>query len=445
MSSPEARPPFARSGSGPGVPARQDHTATRGIPPAAEADLLRDLALTVGEAGSLDEAFGLVLERICVTTGWALGQAWTPRQEGDSLMFRRFHATVGGLESFIELSRVHRFPPGMGLPGRVWERGKPIWIKDVRRDLSFTRGKEAAEVGLVGAMAVPVLARGEPVAVLEFFELEQRERDADMLEMVSAAAAQLGSVIRRRRAEEAAYRIEQRFRSVAETARDSIISADEKGLIIYVNEAANATFGYEGDELVGQPLTVLMPTRFRDPHLAGLARFTATGEAKVIGKRSVELAGRRKTGEDFPIELSLATWASEERTFFTGIIRDITERRRAEEELRRLYELKSEFIAQAAHELRTPLTILSGFATTLADRRDQLSETQLEEFFDILRFQSGRVLGLVDGLLDVARLDQETPAAELDRIALGPVVSGSLHAAPPPEGWEVRTSIPRGL
>lgn len=124
-----------------------------------------------------------------------------------------------------------------------------------------------------------------------------------------------------------------RFRAFAESALDAIISANRQGNIVYLNRSAEGMFGYAAEELVGQPLTVLMPERFRDAHREGLRRHLETGETRVIG-RVVELAGRRKDGTEFPIELSLARWNLGEEAFFTGIIRDVSERKRLEEERR---------------------------------------------------------------------------------------------------------------
>src|SRR5207247_8355316 len=98
--------------------------------------------------------------------------------------------------------------------------------------------------------------------------------------------------------------------------------------------AAQPIFGEAPEEVAGKPLTVLMPERFRDAHRAGLARYLATREARVVGK-TVELAGRKKDGTEFPLELSLASWRHGPEVAFTAIIRDITERKRGEDTLRR--------------------------------------------------------------------------------------------------------------
>jgi len=125
----------------------------------------------------------------------------------------------------------------------------------------------------------------------------------------------------------------ERYRAVAQSATDAIISADSVGNITSWNHGAERIFGYSEAEVVGQPVTLLMPFRFREAHLAGLARMRAGGEPHLLGK-VVEMEGVRKEGAEFPIEFSLSTWQVAEDRYYTAIIRDITDRKRAEEELR---------------------------------------------------------------------------------------------------------------
>jgi len=127
---------------------------------------------------------------------------------------------------------------------------------------------------------------------------------------------------------------EQKFRSVTESAIDAIISADHTGEIITWNSAATRILGYTEEEAVGRRLELVIPERYHDAHRAGMARYTETGDPHVIGT-TVELSAVTKDGEEIPIELSLSTWTVRENRYYTGIIRDIAERKAAEEALRR--------------------------------------------------------------------------------------------------------------
>ncbi|MDP1808097.1 MAG: PAS domain S-box protein [Actinomycetota bacterium] len=124
---------------------------------------------------------------------------------------------------------------------------------------------------------------------------------------------------------------EERFRAIADTANDAIISIDSSGKIVFWNRAAESLFGYSAAEILGLDVELIMPAEYRSAHQEGLAQYIKTeGPAKVIGK-TVEFSGLRKDRSEFPLELSVAAWKIKEEKFFTGIVRDITERRQADE------------------------------------------------------------------------------------------------------------------
>jgi len=128
---------------------------------------------------------------------------------------------------------------------------------------------------------------------------------------------------------------EEQIRAITATTPNAIISADSQSRIIYFNPAAQRIFGYSSSEALGQPLTLLMPERFRTGHREGFARFLSTKKGNVIGK-SVELTGTRKDGTEVPLNVSLSTWEMNGETYFTGILEDISERKRADQMFRGL-------------------------------------------------------------------------------------------------------------
>jgi PAS domain S-box-containing protein len=139
-------------------------------------------------------------------------------------------------------------------------------------------------------------------------------------------------ITRRKQAEEALRQSEEHYRSITRSATDAIIIADAAGRICDWNPSAERIFGYAENEVRGEPLAMIISPRYRDRHHGGMQRVQAGGEANVIGK-TVELAGLHRDGREFPLELSLSGWETSAGKFYTAIIRDITERKRAEEVL----------------------------------------------------------------------------------------------------------------
>jgi PAS domain S-box-containing protein len=144
-------------------------------------------------------------------------------------------------------------------------------------------------------------------------------------------------ITERRRAEEDLRASEARATAVVQTALDCVVVMDFAGVIIEFNPAAERTFGYRREEILGRPVADLIPERLRDAHRKGLRRFRETGEAHVLGKR-IEIVGLRADGTEFPVELSI-THVNGARPLFVGYLRDITDRKRAEEEIRRNLDL----------------------------------------------------------------------------------------------------------
>jgi sigma-B regulation protein RsbU (phosphoserine phosphatase) len=179
-----------------------------------ESRLLQSISLAVGTAPDLDVALSAVLRAVCETTGWAAGQAWLPL--ADDVVLECCSAWYGPGESlgaFRHASEQMRLRRGEGLPGRVWESLKPVWVTDITATPNAPRAKEARAAGVVAAAGIPVLAEGTAVAVIEFFLLERRGEDERLLKLLAAIATQLGVGIQHKRAEQELRANAEEFRA----------------------------------------------------------------------------------------------------------------------------------------------------------------------------------------------------------------------------------------
>ena len=216
---------------------------------------------------------------------------------------------------------------------------------------------------------------------------------------------------------------EDKFASMAKTAIDAIIIADENDNIIFWNIGAEKTFHYTEKETVGKPLTVIMPERYRDAHKKGLKRILEGEKSKYVGK-TIELEGIRKDGSEFPVEFSVTHWKMGSEMFFGGILHDITERKKFEEleienkSLALTNKTKSEFLSVMSHELRTPLNASIGFSELLKmGTVGELNEKQ-ENYVDKIISSSKHLNELIGEILDLTQIEAGKMELNIENVSL---------------------------
>ncbi len=239
-------------------------------------------------------------------------------------------------------------------------------------------------------------------------------------------------ITERKRAEEVIKESEERFRSVSQSANDAMISSDVSGNIVFWNNAAHKIFGYNSSEVQGRPLAMLMPERYREAHQKGLERMRTTGVSQVIGK-TVELIALRKDGTEFPMEISLSTWKTGEKTFYSAIMRDITERRRNEEMRRENERLalanraKSNFLMVMSHELRTPLNAIIGFTELLKKKEAGDLNQKQQHYADNVHLSGKNLLRIIDDLLDLTRVESGKMEFTIEHVSVKVAVNEALE------------------
>lgn len=237
--------------------------------------------------------------------------------------------------------------------------------------------------------------------------------------------ATIQDITLRKQAEAAVQESAERMRAIFDTAVDAIVTIDERGLIERFNPAAERLFGYAEAEVAGKNVSMLMPSPYREMHDGYLARYLETGEKRIIGSGR-EVVGLRKNGTVFPMDLAVAEMRFADRRMFTGMVRDISERKQAEERHARLLreiasanEELTSFAYVVSHDLKAPLRGIGALADWLSTDYADKFDDEGREHMRLLINRVHRMGGLIDGILQYSRVGRvkETPVpVDLNRV-----------------------------
>lgn len=224
---------------------------------------------------------------------------------------------------------------------------------------------------------------------------------------------------------------ETRLASIVENMVDGLIVIDDRGIIDSFNPAAEKIFAHRADEVIGKNVSILMDVTEQAQHGNHLLRYKQGGPSRVIGiGRDIE--GRRKDGILFPMDLALNAIVVDGKRKFIGVVRDISDRKQAENnilEAKRLAEkasmAKSEFLNRVSHELRTPMNAIIGFGQLLGDDSKAFSGEH-QDYLRELQSASSRLLDLIDGMLDLSRIETDKLEVSMDAVLLHDVTHACL-------------------
>ena len=344
-----------------------------------------------------------------------------------------------------------KFRLGIGIPGQTAQEKKPILVKEIPDDTVFRIKYGPGECIPRTIGSFPILCQGKLSGVLVLASL--KEFSDDILGFMDSVAIQIAVAISNawsfklvkdqaemlKKQESELIERETRLRTILENTVDAIITIDESGVIESFNQAAERIFGYTAAETIGNNVKMLQPEPHRSRHDEYLNNYLRTGVAKIIGiGREVE--GLRKDGTTFPLELSVSEVIVSGKRIFTGLIRDITQRKQAEEELKRFNEelqiqteeletqaeelraqqkelenknreveqanrAKSEFLANMSHELRTPLNSIIGFSEVLEDKTFGELNTKQQKYVNNIHTSGRHLLQLINDILDLSKVE----------------------------------------
>jgi PAS domain S-box-containing protein len=397
---------------------------------ADQSEALTALTSQQAAASGFEERLGVLLATAADTLRAERVSVWRfGHDRADILCVDLFERTARRHSAGMVLRREHSLAYFQAI-----ERERVIAADDAQRDprtREFTNGY--LEPHGIGAMLdVPLKQRDATIGVLcvehvgpaRTWRVDERNFALSVANLVTAAIAE-------NEREQAVRRLaenEARVRLVLDTAHDAFVGMHADGKVVAWNRQAAAIFGYSSEEAVGQPLaSLIIPPAAREAHARGLARFTATGEGPILNQR-LELMALHRDGHEFPVEMTVPNpIRSEAGVFFGAFLRDISERRRHEQELKQAKDAaeaatlaKSEFLANMSHELRTPLNGVLGYAQLLQRDRDLAPEQR--EALDAIATCGSHLLDLINDVLDLSRIearriDHDPAPTDLRRMA----------------------------
>ena len=430
------------------------------------------VAKILAESRSLDASATMLLQAICESLGWDLGQFWIIDRESDVLRWLASWRVPTATPDFEDASRGRTFARGVGLPGRIWEAGEPIWISDLATDTNFPRAAVATRSGLTSGFGFPIKLREEVSGVMEFFTRDQQIVDPTLLEVMAAIGNQLGQFIERNRIQterSELYEREQRARLEAEIAMERMrrvqtvtevalayLSIDKllAELLDRVCEAmdvdtvaimlleednklvALAAKGLRVDKSIRVPLGAGFAGRVAErrepitiddidtaelftPFLRELGVKSLLGvplliEGRVVGVMHVgRLTARQFTDDDVRL-LQLVAFRV---ALAIDNARLFEEERGARREAEAASRAKDEFLTTVSHELRTPLTPVIGWVHMI--RNGLLPASEAAHGLEVIEKNSHALKRLINDLLDMSailtgklRMDQSPLALE---------------------------------
>src|SRR5450432_4492064 len=451
-------------------------------------------------ANSLAEAAPLMLRIMGENQVWDVGELWEVEESEQVLRcVDLWHSDDFQGSDYLQLRRVTRLAPDVGLPGRVWHRHLPLWIPDMAEEPNLPLAAFRAEVNLRGAFAIPLRNGPRVIGVMAFFSRDVREANDDHLSMLSALGGQIGQFMERKRIEQGLRDSEERYRSVIAALDEGLILVDAEGQVIASNASCERilarsslemlgrssieTFASAVDEserpVTGDALPFLATLRSGEPLqnvVLGVTR--SDGERVWISMNSQPLV---RFGENAPYaamasfaditarkaaEVSLRTAHAElevrveKRTsqLMDANLRlksEVEERERAQREMHEAKDAadtanraKSAFLANMSHELRTPLNAVIGFSELLEQQIfGGLNEKQTSYVGNVL--VSGRhLLQLVNDILDISKVEAGRMDLQYERTPIGSiidVVRSVIHAVAAKKGIDLEVAVPPSL
>jgi PAS domain S-box-containing protein len=312
--------------------------------------LIRLIGLSSVTTADIRQMFDMTLREVCSHLQWPVGFAYA--MEASSRLYgiaAWYSFEPDRYENLRSTTAAIDFSSQQSVICEVLRSRKSIFVADLEHEHHFLRKDAVRELGLRSYLAVPVIVHDHVAIILEFFHTESCRPQDFELEVLEIIAGHLGKVIEQRRAE-------RKLQALFDSAPDAQVVSDTLGTIVMANRQTEHLFGYAEELLMGQPIELLVPPEIRTQHVGHRDKYTAHPHTRPMGTGK-DLIALRRDGRRVPVEVSLSPVELEDGMFVLAAIRDVTERKKLEAELRereRLAEM-GRMAAVFAHEAADPL------------------------------------------------------------------------------------------
>jgi PAS domain S-box-containing protein len=310
---------------------------------AARLQVQYGVARAIAEADTFDEAAPKLLAAIARPLGRELALFWTKRDDGTLRSIADWCEEGLDADAFQRASRELVLAPGRGLPGQAWETGRPVWLGDALASGNFIRAREAEEADLHGGMAFPVIGGGGCIGVIELYSHEVRERDAGVYALTEALGRQVGEFVESLRTEHEREEARRQLEAILRGVADAVTAQAPDGRLLFANEAAAASMGFESpEELMNAPLATIMDRYdVLDEDGRPFPIEALPGRRALAGEDGAESVVRfrvRETGEERWSAVKATPIRDQDGrvTMAINVIEDITTHKRAEQAQRLL-------------------------------------------------------------------------------------------------------------
>ena len=387
------------------------------------------IALT--QEGTLQQILQVCTGAIVQHLEAAFARIWTISEDGATL---ELQASAG---MYTHIDGPHsRVPVGKFKIGHIAKTRVALLTNDVQHDPHVGDHDWARREGLVSFAGYPLIVGDRLAGVIALFARHPLPHTT--LAALETIAHTIAVGVQRKLSEAALVISEARNKGILDMALDCFITVDEKTRVLEFNPAAEKTFGYKRESVLGRLMPeLIMPWSYREKHKAGLSHYLSTGEAVIIGRR-LELTAMRADKTEFPIELAVTRLPVDGPAIFTATIRDITDRKQAELEVQQAKEAaeaanraKSDFLASMSHELRTPLNAIIGYGEMLQEEAAELGFESLVPDLRKIHAAGRHLLTLINDILDLSKIEAGRMEMFVESFDVAALVEESVHVVEP--------------